>query len=61
MLYPGHDYIANNLKFTLDREPDNSRAGQLLAQVAQQDPHTARLTTLAKDVFIRLRELRNSW
>jgi hydroxyacylglutathione hydrolase len=26
-IYPGHDYIGNNLKFTLDREPDNDRAG----------------------------------
>ena len=23
LIYPGHDYIANNLQFTLDREPDN--------------------------------------
>jgi len=22
-IYPGHDYILNNLRFTLDREPDN--------------------------------------
>jgi hydroxyacylglutathione hydrolase len=26
LIYPGHDYIANNLEFTLDREPDNARA-----------------------------------
>jgi hydroxyacylglutathione hydrolase len=26
LIYPGHDYIANNLRFTLDREPDNARA-----------------------------------
>jgi hydroxyacylglutathione hydrolase len=24
-VYPGHDYIENNLRFTLDREPDNAR------------------------------------
>ncbi len=24
-IYPGHDYIENNLRFTLDREPDNQR------------------------------------
>src|ERR1044071_3382330 len=29
-IYPGHDYIANNLKFTLNREPDNKKAEQLL-------------------------------
>ena len=30
-IYPGHDYLVNNLQFTLDREPDNATAGQLLA------------------------------
>ena len=28
-VYPGHDYIANNLGFTVDREPDNERASAL--------------------------------
>ena len=23
LIYPGHDYIENNLRFTLNREPDN--------------------------------------
>lgn len=31
-VYPGHDYIENNLAFALDREPDNSQAQTLLAQ-----------------------------
>ena len=26
LIYPGHDYIENNLRFTLDREPDNQSA-----------------------------------
>ena len=26
LIYPGHDYIARNLAFTLDREPDNADA-----------------------------------
>ena len=26
LIYPGHDYIENNLRFTLDREPDNESA-----------------------------------
>ena len=26
LVYPGHDYICNNLRFTLDREPDNAKA-----------------------------------
>ncbi|HSH41834.1 MAG TPA: hydroxyacylglutathione hydrolase [Arenicellales bacterium] len=93
-VYPGHDYIGNNLKFTLDREPDNSRAGDLLPEVENQDPARAMITTLAlekeintffrlhspsviarlresfpdlpadpdpKTVFLKLRELRNSW
>ncbi|MDJ0947465.1 MAG: hydroxyacylglutathione hydrolase [Alphaproteobacteria bacterium] len=94
LIYPGHDYIANNLRFTLDREPDNSRAADLLDDVTDQDPDAALVTTLAlekeintffrlhsptviarlreafpdlpdapdaKTVFLKLRELRNSW
>ena len=94
LVYPGHDYIANNLRFTLDREPDNRRAGELLGEVEHQDPDRALVSTLAlekeintffrlhsptviarlreafpdlpdkpdaKDVFLKLRKLRNSW
>jgi len=57
-IYPGHDYIENNLRFTLDREPDNEVAQQLLMEVAQQDPAQARVTTLAEEkqinTFFRL-------
>ncbi len=93
-IYPGHDYIANNLKFTLDREPDNARAPALLGEVENQDPNQALVSTLGlekeintffrlhspsviarlreafpdlpeepdeKTVFLKLRELRNSW
>ena len=93
-IYPGHDYIGNNLRFTLDREPDNARARDLLAKVDNQDPAHPLVTTLGlekhintffrlnspgviarlreafpdlpehpdeKTVFLRLRELRNSW
>ena len=93
-VYPGHDYIANNLGFTLDREPDNKKARHMLAEVRDQDPNRALVTTLAlekeintffrlhsptviaklrerfpdlpdepdaKTVFLKLRELRNSW
>ena len=45
-LYPGHDYIVTNLRFTLDREPGNQRAAALLSQVLEQDPNTALVTTL---------------
>jgi hydroxyacylglutathione hydrolase len=93
-IYPGHDYLVNNLQFTLDREPDNATAKQLLAEVENQDPNDALVTTLsqehevntffrlgsptviarlqeqfpdigsqpgARTVFLKLRELRNSW
>jgi len=58
VIYPGHDYIANNLRFTLDREPDNARAAKLLAEIEDQDPDRALVTSLAleKEVntFFRL-------
>ncbi len=94
-IFPGHDYITNNLRFTLDREPDNERARAVLADLqAAHDPERALVTTLGlekqintffrltsssviaelrksfpdlpdepspKEVFLRLRELRNSW
>lgn len=31
-IFPGHNYIENNLRFTLDREPDNLSAQSLCAQ-----------------------------
>jgi len=34
-IYPGHDYIAGNLKFTLDREPNNAAAQSLLTAIEQ--------------------------
>lgn len=94
LIYPGHDYIENNLRFTLDREPDNARAKAMLEKLAGQDPHRAYVSTLAvemevntffrltsptviatlraafpdlpdhpepRTVFLKLRELRNSW
>ena len=94
LIYPGHDYLINNLEFTLDREPDNSTAQDMLATCKDQDPDDALVTTLAmerevntffrlqnptviarlaeefpdlgdnpdpKAVFLKLRELRNSW
>lgn len=33
LLYPGHEYLENNLKFTLDREPENTQASELLSKV----------------------------
>ena len=58
LIYPGHDYIANNLGFTLDREPDNGRAKSLLGEVENQDPAAAMVTTLGQEkeinTFFRL-------
>jgi hydroxyacylglutathione hydrolase len=34
-IYPGHDYIVNNLQFSLDREPDNAAARSLLIAMQQ--------------------------
>jgi hydroxyacylglutathione hydrolase len=93
-IYPGHDYIENNLRFTLSREPDNAEARAMLERVSGQDPGNAYVSTLAverevntffrltspsviaklresfpdlpdnpdpRTVFLKLRELRNSW
>jgi hydroxyacylglutathione hydrolase len=93
-IYPGHDYLLNNLAFTLDREPDNVAAQDMLEHYRDQDPDAALITTMqqekeintffrlqsptvvqrlvqafpemgdnpdARAVFLKLRELRNSW
>ncbi|HSV46914.1 MAG TPA: hydroxyacylglutathione hydrolase [Ramlibacter sp.] len=94
LIYPGHDYVENNLRFTLDREPDNTDAKELLGRLQGQDPNQAYVSNLAiestvntflrlasptviaklreafpdlpdnpdpRTVFLKLRELRNSW
>jgi hydroxyacylglutathione hydrolase len=57
-VYPGHDYIENNLRFTLAREPDNTAAEALLPRVAGHDPATSMVTTLGEEkqfnTFFRL-------
>jgi hydroxyacylglutathione hydrolase len=58
LIYPGHDYIARNLGFTLDREPDNGRAKSLLPVVERQDTTKPLVTTLGLEreinTFFRL-------
>ena len=58
LIYPGHDYIARNLAFTLDREPDNARAKTMLPVVESQDTTKPLVTTLAVErqinTFFRL-------
>ena len=57
-VYPGHDYIENNLRFTLAREPGNERARARLAEVSGQDPAQGIVTTMAQEkehnTFLRL-------
>ncbi len=58
LVYPGHDYIANNLRFTLDREPDNAKAKTLLPDMERQDTNQPLVTTLGLEkeinTFFRL-------
>jgi len=94
LVYPGHDYLLNNLAFTLDREPDNKVARRMFRDYENQDPADALVTSMAQErdintflrlqsptvvqklaeefpglgnkpdaraVFLKLRELRNSW
>ena len=57
-VYPGHEYLARNLEFTLDREPGNEDAAALLGTARHQDPAAATVTTLAEEkrinTFFRL-------
>jgi hydroxyacylglutathione hydrolase len=57
-VYPGHDYIENNLKYTLDREPDNEAAGSLLGSVATDEAKRDFVATLGLErrvnTFFRL-------
>ena len=52
LVYPGHDYIANNLRFTLDREPDNHQASRMLDKLAGQDPGQAYVSTLEVEMQV---------
>lgn len=48
-LYPGHEYLARNLEFTIDREPHNAAARTLLERVRNQDPARPYVTTLGEE------------
>ena len=58
LIYPGHDYIENNLRFTLNREPDNKSAQEMLGRLSGQGPSHAYVSTLAVErqinTFFRL-------
>ena len=58
LVFPGHDYIENNLGFTLDREPDNALAAEMLTGVRAQPPEQRVPTTIGVErrinTFFRL-------
>ncbi len=93
-IYPGHDYLMNNLRFTQHVEPGNVAAGAWLERCKTLAPETMPVMTLAdeltvnsffrlgepglreglrqrvaelgagaseRELFLCLRELRNSW
>lgn len=57
-VHAGHDYLLNNLGFTLAREPGNTEAGALQQQLASTAPLDMPVTTLAEErrinTFLRL-------
>ena len=57
-VYPGHEYMARNLAFTVDREPGNADAAKALAGARAHDPAAARITTMGEEkrinAFLRL-------
>ena len=57
-VYPGHEYMARNLAFTLDREPGNADAASALEAAKVHRPEDARVTTLGEEkrvnAFLRL-------
>ena len=59
-LYPGHEYLARNLEFTLDREPGNRDAAELLSRCRGGAPAQAPVTTLGEEkrinTFFRLQQ-----
>ncbi|MBA6232417.1 MULTISPECIES: hydroxyacylglutathione hydrolase C-terminal domain-containing protein [unclassified Colwellia] len=46
-IYPGHDYIVNNLNFSLSLEPTNIFAKELLKVVSEQTPEQRTVTTMS--------------
>lgn len=59
IVYPGHEYLGNNLKFTLDREPSNREAQNWLKKYEDINWERAPQTTTMADeleinTFLRL-------
>jgi len=57
-VFPGHEYMARNLEFTLDREPDNAVASTRVATARQREAAAMPVTTLGEErqfnTFLRL-------
>jgi hydroxyacylglutathione hydrolase len=51
-VYPGHEYMARNLEFTLNREPDNAEASRRVAAARQASPTEMPVTTLGEEKLI---------
>lgn len=51
-VFPGHDYIVNNLQFTLDREPNNSAAAVLLAALEQWSGEPHFISTISQEKMV---------
>lgn len=58
ILYPGHDYMKNNLAFSLSREPSNEHAKYWQVEVDALEPDSMPLMTLGQErqynPFLRL-------
>lgn len=58
LLYPGHDYMRNNLNFAQTREPENPQVLHWLAQTEELDGDTMPVMTLGQErtynPFLRL-------
>jgi hydroxyacylglutathione hydrolase len=59
-VFPGHEYFARNLGFTLSVEPSNAAAAALLERYAKLEPTEMPVTTLAEErevnAFFRLQQ-----
>ena len=49
LVYPGHEYLENNLRFTLSVEPDNPDAQSWLERVLESDPTVKPIVTTIGD------------
>jgi len=72
-VFPGHDYIEDNLEFTLGREPDNQSAQSLRSEFQAGLSAESYVSTIGleremnvffrldQSAFVGLRRLRDEW